>query len=141
MNAFQKITLVLLAVFLAIGATAEPAASVSLPVKGKTVDPAGHPVPGAVVQQYAYSQGPANRFELVVHHQTTSDANGDFELQISRASALPQTPVFLIARKPGVAAAWTQFMPGSGTDPRLVLTPSSFLAGQVVDEADKPVAG
>jgi Carboxypeptidase regulatory-like domain len=140
MNALQKTT-VALGVLLAFAVKAETNTPGSLPVKGKTVDAEGHSVAGVVVQQYGYRQLLINRFELEAGQQATSDANGDFELQISRASALPQARVFLIARKPGLAAAWTQFMAVSGTDPRLVLTPSSFLAGKVVDEADKPVTG
>ena len=140
MNAFRKST-VAFVILLAVAAKAATNTPGSLPVKGKTVDAAGHAVAGVVVQEYGYRQSLLNRFELESGHQATSDAKGDFELRISRASALPQTPVFLIARKPGLAAAWTQFMALSGTDPRLVLTPPSFLAGSVVDEADKPVAG
>ena len=58
----------------------------------QTVDAQGHPVAGAVIQQYGYRQSLVNRFEWEVRQQATSDANGSFELQISRASALPQAP-------------------------------------------------
>ncbi|MEO8427447.1 MAG: carboxypeptidase regulatory-like domain-containing protein, partial [Verrucomicrobiota bacterium] len=140
MNALQNIT-VAFGVFLAVGANAQSKTSGSLPVKGKTVDAQGHPVAGVVIQQYESRQSLVNRFELEVRQQATSDADGSFELQISRASSLPQAPAFLIARKPGLAAAWAQFMAPAATEPRLVLTPSSFLAGKVVNEMDKPVAG
>ena len=98
MNALQKITVAFWVLF-AVGAKAETSTPGSPPVKGKTVDAEGHPVAGAVVQQYGYRQLLANRFELQVQQQATSDANGSFEFQISRASAFPQAPVFLIVRK------------------------------------------
>ena len=139
MKPIQTIT-VAFWVLLAVGAKAEANAPASVPVKGKTVDSAGHPVAGVVVQQYAYRQS-ANNFELEMQQQATSGADGTFELQVARTSALPQTPILLIARKAGLAAGWTQMMAGAGADPRLVLTPSSFLAGKVVDESEKPVAG
>jgi hypothetical protein len=137
MSGFQKFTFALW-VFLALGAQAAPAAPGVLVVKGKTVDAEEHPLAGVAVQQYEYRQLTVNRPELEPRRQATSDSNGEFQLEFSGAT-VQQAPVFLTARKSGMAAAWTQLMTGPATEVRLVMMPSSFLAGQVVDEADKPV--
>jgi uncharacterized GH25 family protein len=127
------------ALLLAVSLQAQTGSSAPLSIQGVTVDAGGHPVPGVQVRQYGYRQSPGTRFELQLGEEATSDANGQFELKLSRASVLPQAPGFLVARKTGLAAAWTQFVAVAGSQPKLVLTPSSFLAGQVVDETDKPV--
>src|SRR6476646_1013313 len=100
-NAIQKI-IVASALFLAVEAKAETNAAGALPVKGKTVDSEGHPIAGVTVQQYGYQRLLLNRFELEKAQEATSDANGSFELQISKASAFPQAPLFLVARKAGL---------------------------------------
>jgi uncharacterized GH25 family protein len=129
-----------LGVLLAARARAETTPPASSAVKGKTVDLDGHPLAGVTVQYYGYRSLGGNRAELEPSRQTTSDANGEFQMPTS-GLALPQGPVFLVARKAGLAPAWTQFMVGMSAEARLVLMPSSSLAGQVVDEADKPVPG
>jgi uncharacterized GH25 family protein len=139
MSSLKKLTFGL-ALGWAASLIAQTNAPPSFLIKGRTVDGEGHPVPGATVQQYSYHQSAGNRFDLERLEEATSDANGSFELRVSGASAMPQVPVFLIARKPGLAAAWTQVMANLHPEPRLVLTSPSVLAGKVVDEADKPIA-
>src|SRR4051794_31818972 len=101
MNALNTI-IVAFSVFLTIGASAQTNAPGSVRVNGKTVDAQGKAIAGVVVENYAYYQSRLNRFELEPRQRTTSDTNGSFELQISRASAFPQAPAFLVARKPGL---------------------------------------
>jgi protocatechuate 3,4-dioxygenase beta subunit len=137
MNPLQSIT-VAGWILLAVGAKAATTTPGS--VQGKTVDAEGHPVAGAVVQQFGYRRL-ANGYDSERQQQATSGPDGIFEVQLSRSSPLPQVPSLLVARKPGLAVAWTQVQAASGTDLRLVLAPSSFLGGKVVDEADKPVPG
>jgi len=102
---------------------------------GTVTDTAGSPVAAATVEYWRY-EGRLNRLEL--KQQITTDTNGAFEFQVSRAAG------FLLARKPGLAPAWKQlnqpFSSVRDTEEHLVLTPPAALAGVVVDETDKPVA-
>jgi hypothetical protein len=103
---------------------------------GKVVDSTGQPVAGAVVELYEYDQSLAVRSDgMILRERATSDASGAFELQVNRV------PTVLLARKPGWAPAGKEFTPEPGAEPRLTLTVPGVLAGVVVDEADKPVAG
>jgi uncharacterized GH25 family protein len=126
--------------FLALAIQAQPDNSGGV-IKGSIVDSVGRPIEGADIQQYRYGSASGQRFDLELGGEATSDANGTFEMPTSRAAAMPHTPAILIARKPGLAPAWVQIQAFSAGEPRFVLTPPSFLAGQVVDEAEKPVAG
>ena len=67
--------------------------------------------------------------------QITTENNGAFEFQISVAAGV------LLGRKPGLALAWEEWGSGHDMEAHLALTPPAALAGVVVDEADKPVAG
>jgi len=102
---------------------------------GTVTDTAGSPVAAATVEYWRY-EGRLNRLEL--KQQITTDTNGAFEFQVSRAAG------FLLVRKPGLAPAWKQlnqpFSSVRDTEEHLVLTPPAALAGVVVDETDKPVA-
>src|ERR1041385_5380393 len=103
-------------------------------LKGRTVDAEGHGVAGALVQQYVQRPAQANG-DAQPGQQSTSDSAGNFTFQPSGATAAG-APQFLIARKPGLGAAWTQVGAVAGAEVRLALLPPSFLAGQVVDEGD-----
>ena len=105
---------------------------------GTVVDAEGKPVAGAVVECYQ-SGGGGRSFggaDLEAKQSVTTGTNGTYEFRVS-----PGAPG-LLARKAGLAPAWIQhWNPTSDmTDERLVLTPPTMLAGEVVDEADKPVA-
>jgi protocatechuate 3,4-dioxygenase beta subunit len=107
---------------------------------GTVTDAAGNPLAGVTVEYWRYEGNPflANRLEL--KNQITTETNGAFEFQVSRAAG------FLLARKPELAPSWKQlgqpFNPLREPDEKLklVLAPPAALAGVVVDEAGKPVA-
>jgi protocatechuate 3,4-dioxygenase beta subunit len=110
-------------------------------IAGTTVDADGKPVAGAVVECYQSGSGgwvpaPAD-LEAKQRVTTTTGTDGAFELRVSLGATE------LLARKPGLAPAWAQYYNPTKdlTEERFVLTPPTTLAGVVVDEADKPVAG
>jgi len=108
----------------------------TFPLAGKVVDAEGRPVAGAVVECYEYGRGlPFPSAEMEMRQRTTTDTNGAFELRGVRAR------VVLLARKPGLAAAWHQLIATPGAEQRLTLVSPAVLAGVVVDEKDQPVAG
>lgn len=140
----MNLLLVAVSAFLLLSMTSVRAAlssSDSIHVKGKVLDSAGRTLPGTTVQLFIYSPSIVNGFELNPTPEVITDANGGFDLPVSRNSGLPQTPTFLIAHKPGLAATWIQFALSNGTEQTVVLPPASFLAGQVLDETETPVAG
>ena len=107
-------------------------------IAGITVDADGKPVVGAVVECYQIGSAgtPFAANEMEVKHRLTTGTNGAFELQVS-----PVTTI-LLGRKPGLAAAWSQYwnLTKDATEQRLIFTPPTTLTGVVVDQADKPVA-
>jgi hypothetical protein len=104
---------------------------------GTVTDAAGHPLAGATVEYWRYEGNRLLASPLELIGQITTETNGAFEFQLSRAAG------FLLARKPGLAPAWIQLgqpYPSVGDrGENLMLTPPAALAGVVVDEADKPV--
>jgi len=131
-NPFRSLGLAL-ALPLALGA-AETNAPKTFRCAGTVVDAEGRPVAGAVIESYQYgARGPFVLDELELKHRVTAATNGAFDLQLTRASTV------LLARKPGLAPTWRQWTPVRDTEERLVLTPTTVLAGVVVDEAAKPV--
>ncbi|MBI5384335.1 MAG: carboxypeptidase regulatory-like domain-containing protein [Verrucomicrobia bacterium] len=129
-----------MAAALAVSALAATDTTGTFPLKGKVVDGLGKPVAGAVVERYQYDRSqPQGPTEMKMQQSATTDADGNFELLAARTS---RTSTLLLARKSGLALAWKQFIPTpTRADASLVLTPSAVLAGTLVDEADKPVAG
>ncbi len=107
-------------------------------VAGTAIDADGKPVADAVVECYQQQipRGTFGTAEMEVKQRVTTAANGAFEFQVSPGVAV------LLARKPGLAATWSQYwnLTKDMTDERLIFTPPTTLAGVVVDEADKPVA-
>lgn len=131
---------VMLALAVAAGFTAfaKTNSSDTVTLKGTVLDATGRPVEGASVE---VSTPPAatRRFsdpELKLIERAVTGSNGVFEV------ALPRNNAFVTARKTGFAPAWLQFWNlQADTERRLVLMPPACLAGVVVDETDKPVAG
>jgi hypothetical protein len=105
---------------------------------GTVTDAAGLPLAGATVEYWRYEGNPFLANVLELKSQFTTESNGAFQFQISRATGI------LLARKPGLAPAWKSLNQPYGsipdTEEHLALTPPGTLAGVVVDEADKPVA-
>jgi protocatechuate 3,4-dioxygenase beta subunit len=119
---------------LATGAGIDGAETISL--TGKVVNADGQAVGGAAIECYEHGPGVAYSPDgMEGRQQVTADSKGGFELR------LPRTVVTLVARKAGLAPAWKQFTAAPNLEPRLVLVSPGILAGVVVDEADKPVAG
>ncbi|HEY9174443.1 MAG TPA: carboxypeptidase-like regulatory domain-containing protein, partial [Verrucomicrobiae bacterium] len=131
---------VMLALAVAAGFTAfaKTNSSDTVTLKGTVLDATGRPVEGASVE---VSTPPAatRRFsdpDLKVIERAVTGSNGVFEV------ALPRNNAFVTARKTGFAPAWLQFWNlQADTERRLVLMPPACLAGVVVDETDKPLAG
>jgi hypothetical protein len=136
MKTLPSLTLIL-GVCLTFLTEAQTTAPGTLQVKGKVVDPEGRPVEGAVVE--VHRQDPGSRAYLVdemeLQQRLTTRADGSFGFTSPRSSLL------VLARKEGLAAAWSRFMPAPGAEQRLVLGKGSVLAGVVLDEAQQPVSG
>ena len=125
-----------LGLVLGLGAQAQTNLAGTPPLTGKVVDASGQPLAGVVVELYQYGRSRAiDVWEMAMRERVTTGANGGFEVRVSRE------PGWLLARKPGLALAWRQIVPMASVEPRLIMTPPAVLAGQVVDEADKPVDG
>jgi hypothetical protein len=108
----------------------------TFPLTGNVVDADGRPVAGAVVERCEAGEGLTGCWwEMESRERTTTDVAGAFQLRATR------TCVTLLVRKPGLARAWQQFMATPGAKTHLTLTPPTVLAGVVMDEADRPVAG
>jgi protocatechuate 3,4-dioxygenase beta subunit len=132
---FRLVVRTWLGLTLALSAWGQTNSPLTVRFKGIVVDPEGRPVDGAVVESYSNSRlvrmGGAREPATPQRAVTT---NGTFELQ------LPRDGVVILARKAGWAPVWRQFwnmIPES--EERLVLSRPSFLAGVVVDEANKPL--
>ncbi len=116
----------------AFAATNEPQ---TFPVAGTVVDAAGNPVAGATVGYWRLVAQPPLPSVWEQKEQATTSANGSFAFQMLRGTAL------ILARKPGLAPAWTPSLNPANTLPeqRVVLVAPAVLAGKVVDETGKPV--
>ena len=135
----RKTWRVVLGAFLALTCGVRPQvwAADAFTLKGTVVDVAGQPVAGATVESYARNiYARLGVEEEGVKESVTTGSDGGFKLE------LPGSGLFVLCRKPGLAPAWLQFWNVQGdVERKLVLLPPSFLAGIVVDEADKPLAG
>lgn len=107
---------------------------------GTVVDADQHPVAGVEVVCYppgekaiTNAQGKA---ELPV--RATTDAAGNFRLAAVRR---PDAAISLIARKPGFAIGWCAVRPADKSAPLIYLNKPTVLAGAVLDENAKPIAG
>jgi protocatechuate 3,4-dioxygenase beta subunit len=107
-------------------------------IAGTVVDVGGKPVAGAVIECYQHDtgRGRSHRTDMEVKQRVTTGTTGAFDFEVSAI------PTVLIARKPGLAAAWSQYfnLTQDVSEERLVFTPPTTVPGLVVDEADKPVA-
>ncbi len=105
---------------------------------GTVTDAAGKPVAGATVEYWHYKAAPFLRPALELKQRVVTGSEGAFDFEVSPARG------FLLARKPGLAMAWSQLgspfnlAPQSGKT--LVLTPPGTLSGMVIDENGAAVA-
>ena len=107
---------------------------------GTVVDGQGRPVPDAQVvgaeQLYEYAEG---RIGWRTPARATTDQAGRFRLLVSTER---KDYVWVVAGKKGLALGWQWTrMAGSGADLTVRLHEPAVLAGVVVDEQGKPVAG
>lgn len=136
MSTYSMYASLALSALLTLGSHAETNAPHAFRLTGKVTDAEGHPVSGAVVEQYESSGLPFQSTESELKQRLTTGAEGTFEFALSRA------PTQVIARKAGMPPTWNYYAKPAGdlADERLVFATPSTLAGVVVDEADKPVA-
>ena len=118
----------------ATAGTGASSAAQEFKCSGTVTDSDGHLLAGVTVAYWSYGTYRLGANPLNLSKQITTETNGAFEIQV------PRRPGYLVARKPGLAPAWEQFMATHDWEMRLTLTPPVALAGVVVDEADKPVA-
>ncbi len=105
---------------------------------GTVVDATGRPVAGAVVELYQPKQRVSlPEPEMKPQQTVTTGADGRYTVVLSAGVN------HLFAYKPGLAPTWIQHWNPMNdiTDEQLVMTPPESVAGMVVDDADKPVAG
>jgi len=139
--AFRLATVMLVALAwssLAFGGEADDATSQYV---GTVVDEQGRPAAGATVDCY-HSPAPS-RYGLwgadeppELKQQLLTDSNGAFVVSSSPGTTL------VVVKKAGFAPVWHNWTPGGGeTHASLVLAPPTTLAGAVLDENARPVAG
>ncbi len=109
-------------------------------VSGVVVDGRGRPVVDAQViggeQLYDYAAGRTNWAAL---SRTTTGQNGRFRLQ---AGAERKDYIYVVAWKKGLAVGWqSPRFAGSAQDMTVRLSEPEVLAGSVVDEAGRAIAG
>jgi hypothetical protein len=107
---------------------------------GRVVDGDGRPVADAEVvcaeQLHDYAAG---RIDWGTPSRATTDQDGRFRVQVS---AERRDDIWVVAWKKGLSLGWQRLRSvPSGEDLSIRLTEPTVLAGVVVDEADKPVAG
>ena len=124
-------------VALALAAVAQPNAENATAIAGTVVDEAGRAVEGASVEVHSPTDGSTFAVSgLQLDHRVITDDQGAFEIDSATGRF-----VLLLARKPGFAPTWRQFVRGTAEAPTLVLPSPSVLAGIVVDETEQPVGG
>ena len=108
---------------------------------GTVVDAQGRPVAGATVDCYYSPTQSRSVFwgadePPEFKQQLFTDTNGAFVVSSSPGTTL------VVVKKSGFAPVWHDWMPGSeATHASLVLAPPTTLAGAVLDENARPVAG
>ncbi|HET6427938.1 MAG TPA: carboxypeptidase regulatory-like domain-containing protein, partial [Phycisphaerae bacterium] len=112
-------------------------------VRGSIVDDNGRPVSGAVVRMYEIREDDSGRLaDVTAAGEITTGADGSFRLA-GRPGRRPPA-LMLLARKPGLALGgwvWNYGWATSGPPTRITLGKPAKLAGVVVDEQGRPVAG
>jgi len=108
---------------------------------GTVVDAQHRPVAGATVDSYyspaqarfaAWGANESSEFQ----QQLLTDSNGAFVVSSSPGTTL------VVVKKAGFAPVWYNWTPGSeATHPSMILSPPTTLAGTVLDEKTRPVAG
>jgi protocatechuate 3,4-dioxygenase beta subunit len=108
---------------------------------GAVVDAQGRPVAGATVDCYYSPAQSRSDFwgadePPEFKQQLLTDSNGAFVVSSSPGTTL------VVVKKAGFAPVWHNWMSGSeATHPSLILAPPTTLAGTVLDENARPVAG
>jgi protocatechuate 3,4-dioxygenase beta subunit len=108
---------------------------------GTVVDAQGRPVAGATVDCYYSPAQSRSAFwgadePPEFKQQLLADSNGAFVVSSSPGTTL------VVVKKAGFAPVWHNWTPGSeAPHPSLVMAPPTTLAGTVLDENARPVAG
>lgn len=105
--------------------------------RGKVVDDTGRGLAGATVNAFA-SVAEMGRSVTKDIGRAATDADGNFAIALNDGNALS---VFLTARKEGWSCGWSNWRQNDLTDVVITLTKPSDLAGVVVGEGGKPIAG
>jgi len=117
-----------------------PASAAESRFKGAVVDDGGRPVAGAEVVCLAENYGSDEGWLLYRQvDRATTDVDGTFSVRAAGGDARQRNTI--AARKAGLAIGWVAGRKPEGEALRVVMGPPVTLAGVVVDEAGKPVAG
>jgi protocatechuate 3,4-dioxygenase beta subunit len=102
----------------------------------KVVDVAARPVPSAEVVAYTYTRDSSvGRIYMEILQQAKTDAAGTVLLDLKAST--PRDMYFVTARKKGLALGWVRLKP----ELTIVLGKPFVIAGTVLDENDRPIAG
>ena len=134
MKTFQKFPLLPV---VALAFNLHAATNDTAPFSGTVVDAQGRPVAGATVEDYQYaSRTGSGPVEMEVEQHATTDDRGAFEFPVFHGQAV------VLVTKAGFAPGWrTWYAAAPEESQKIMLSAASALAGEVVDDAGRPVAG
>jgi len=109
-------------------------------LSGKVADPQGRPVAGAEVTLYEAMPGELGVLpDIVTLDHATSGADGAFTFAVVQ-NAWTYREGYVIVRKKGLATAWASWPMKEDRQLSVSLGQPTTLAGEVVDEAGRPIA-
>ncbi|MGE5293608.1 MAG: carboxypeptidase regulatory-like domain-containing protein [Solirubrobacterales bacterium] len=109
-------------------------------LSGKVADLQGGPVAGADVTLYEAMPGELGVLpDIVTLDRTTSGADGAFTFAVAQ-NAWTYREGYVVIRKKGLASAWASWPMKENRQLSVSLEQPTTLAGEVVDEAGRPIA-
>lgn len=102
---------------------------------GVVIDEKGRPVPKAQVEYYALRMFDSTASANVKQGELFTDKEGRFDFQTASYG------IFLLAKAPNFAPAWTSIIAPVDREWRLMMHPATSISGVVLDTNKQPIAG
>ncbi len=115
--------------------------SQKLTITGQVVDYMARPVKDAeiAVYQELYNYDTRQEYAKDIYQLKNTDANGCFAIDVHVLPIIK--PVFIVARKEGLALGWDIFLPSECYKDKIIILEKPFiLEGSLVDEKGQPAA-